>query len=85
MLFPVSLPSRGGDTQYVNMHAAYDDLSATTKERIDRLKAVHVYLSKYSPRELRPLSQDSARQAAPRRGFIRWSAPIPKTAARGSI
>jgi taurine dioxygenase len=44
MLFPVSLPSRGGDTQYVNMHEAYDDLAAATKERIDGLKAVHVYL-----------------------------------------
>ena len=62
MLFPVSLPSHGGDTQYVNMHEAYDDLPAATKERIDELKAVHVYLSKYSPRELRPLSEDSARQ-----------------------
>ena len=62
MLFPVSLPSHGGDTQYVNMHAAYDDLLAATKERIAGLEAVHVYLSKYSPRELRPLSKDSARQ-----------------------
>jgi len=44
MLFPVSLSSHGGDTQYVNMHEAYDDLPAATKERIDGLKAVHVYL-----------------------------------------
>jgi taurine dioxygenase len=44
MLFPVALPSRGGDTQYVNMHEPYDDLSAATRERIDGLKAVHVYL-----------------------------------------
>src|SRR6266404_7835781 len=65
MLFPVSLPSRGGDTQYVNMHAAYDDLPAATRERIAGLKAVHVYLSKDSPRELRPLSEDSARQVPP--------------------
>jgi taurine dioxygenase len=65
MLFPVSLPSSGGDTQYVNMHMAYDDLSPELKERIDGLKAVHVYLSKYSPRELRPLSGDSARQVPP--------------------
>ena len=78
------MPSRGGDTQYVNMHEAYDDLPEATKERIDALKAVHVYLSKYSPRELRPLSADSARQCR-RRGCIRWSAPIPKTAARRSI
>jgi taurine dioxygenase len=65
MLFPVSLPSSGGDTQYVNMHAAYDGLPAATKQRIDELKAVHVYLSKYSPRELRPLSEESARQVPP--------------------
>src|SRR5271155_4191346 len=65
MLFPVSLPSSGGDTQYVNMHQAYDELPAATRERIDGLKAVHVYLSKYSPRELRPLSEDSVRQLPP--------------------
>jgi hypothetical protein len=29
------LTSRGGDTQYVNMHEAYDGLSAATKERIE--------------------------------------------------
>ena len=65
MLFAVDLPSTGGDTQYVNMHEAYDDLPAATKERIDDLKAVHVYLSKYSPRELRPLSEQSSRQVPP--------------------
>jgi taurine dioxygenase len=59
MLFPVSLPSTGGDTQYVNMHDAYDDLPEATKRRIADLKAVHVYLSKYSPRELRSLSEES--------------------------
>jgi taurine dioxygenase len=62
MLYPVALPTQGGDTQYINMHQAYDDLPKATKERIDGLRAVHVYLSKYSPRELRPLSADSARQ-----------------------
>jgi taurine dioxygenase len=44
-LFPVSLPSSGGDTQYVNMHEAYDDLPEDTKRRIAGLKAVHVYQS----------------------------------------
>jgi taurine dioxygenase len=65
MLFPVSLPSTGGDTQYVNMHDAYDDLPEATKRRIAGLKAVHVYLSKYSPRELRPLSEDSLKALPP--------------------
>jgi taurine dioxygenase len=65
ILYPVSLPSRGGDTQYVNMHLAYDELSEAMKRRIDGLKAVHVYLSKYSPRELRPLSAESLQKLPP--------------------
>ena len=52
ILYPVSLPSSGGDTQYVNMHLAYDELPEAMKRKIDGLKAVHVYLSKYSPRPL---------------------------------
>jgi taurine dioxygenase len=65
MLFAVDLPSRGGDTQYVNMHSAYDDLSEDAKRRIDGLKAVHVYLSKYSPRPLGSISADSLRDVPP--------------------
>jgi taurine dioxygenase len=64
-LFPVSLPSSGGDTQYVNMHEAYDDLPDEIKNRVEGLKAVHVYQSKYSPRELRPLSAESAKVLPP--------------------
>jgi taurine dioxygenase len=65
MLYAVELPSRGGDTQYVNMHAAYDDLPDDTKRRIDGLKAVHVYLSKYSPRQLGHISTESLRNVPP--------------------
>ncbi len=64
-LFAVDLPSSGGDTQYVNMHDAYDDLSEATKRRIDDLKAVHAYLSKYSPRPLGYLSEESAKKLPP--------------------
>ncbi len=64
-LFAVSLPSHGGDTQYVNMHDAYDDLPEATKQRIDGLRAVHVYLSKYSPRSLGTLSEDSRKALPP--------------------
>jgi taurine dioxygenase len=60
-LFAVQLPSRGGDTQYVNMHQAYDGLSAAMKQRIEGLQAVHVYLSKYSPRALGPIDEASLR------------------------
>ena len=65
LLYPVSLPSSGGDTQYIDMHEAYEDLPEATKRRIDGLKAVHVYQSKYSPRELRPLSEASANALPP--------------------
>src|ERR1700722_4196070 len=65
MLFAVELPSSGGDTQYVNMHDAYDDLPAETRRQIDALKAVHVYLSKYSPPPLGAISQDSLREVPP--------------------
>jgi taurine dioxygenase len=64
-LFAVNLPSSGGDTQYVNMHDAFDDLPADTKQKIDGLKAVHVYLSKYSPRPLGRMSEESHRNLPP--------------------
>jgi taurine dioxygenase len=68
ILYPVALPSSGGDTQYVNMHLAYDELPPAMKRRIENLKAVHVYLSKYSPRPLKPLNEESL-QALPPAGI----------------
>ena len=65
MLYTVSLPSTGGDTQYVDMHAAYDDLDEAMKQRIAPLRARHVYQSKYSPRELAGLNEDSAKAIPP--------------------
>ena len=65
MLLAVALPSHGGDTQYVNMHSAYDGLPAETKQKIDGLKAVHVYLSKYSPRPLGHLTEESRQKLPP--------------------
>jgi taurine dioxygenase len=65
MLFAVELPSSGGDTQYVNMHDAYDELPEDTKQRIDGLRAVHVYLSKYSPRPLGHMTEESRRNLPP--------------------
>jgi taurine dioxygenase len=65
MLFAVELPSRGGDTQYVNMHEAYDNLAADTKRKIEGLKAVHVYLSRHSPRPLGHITEESLRNLPP--------------------
>ncbi len=64
-LFAVELPSHGGDTQYANMHLAYDELPEAMKRRIDGLRAKHVYLSKYSPRPLGAIDPDSLRALPP--------------------
>jgi taurine dioxygenase len=64
-LFAIDLPSSGGDTQYVNMHDAYDELPDDTKRKIAGLKAVHAYLSKYSPRPLGLLTEESRAKLPP--------------------
>ncbi len=42
-LYGVAVPGSGGDTQFVNMYAAYDDLSQRMKRRIAGLRVVHTY------------------------------------------
>ena len=58
LLHAVTIPSTGGDTQFVNVHASYDDLSQQIKSRIDPLKVLHVYLSSRSPRRKAVLSAE---------------------------
>ena len=64
VLHAVQLPDHGGDTQFVNMYRAYVDLPETTRERIEDLRAIHVYQSRHSERKLMALS-DTARAAVP--------------------
>jgi len=64
VLLAKQLPNEGGDTQFVNMHRAYEDLPQKTKDRIDGVKARHVYQSKYSVRKLTGLSPE-AKKATP--------------------
>jgi len=64
LLLAIELPDSGGDTQYVNMVAAYDALPDSTKERLQGLKAMHVYQSKHSARKLMGLT-DEAKERIP--------------------
>jgi len=64
VLYAVTLPDRGGDTQYVNMHRAYETLPAATRERIADLKAIHVYQNSHSTRKLMGLS-DANKERVP--------------------
>ncbi|MCX7361182.1 MAG: TauD/TfdA family dioxygenase [Alphaproteobacteria bacterium] len=45
MLYGVVVPSTGGDTQFINMYAAYEALPAETRARIDDMKVLHKYKS----------------------------------------
>ena len=61
MLYGVVVPSTGGDTQFANMYAAYEDLPRETRERIDPLKVVHKY---HSSRKLTHVSTRPAEEMA---------------------
>jgi taurine dioxygenase len=58
MLFAVSLPSKGGDTQFVDVRKAYDDLPEETKRKILPMRSPHVYESSQSPRKMAALSPE---------------------------
>lgn len=58
MLHAVSLPSTGGDTQFVDVRKAYDELPAETKRKILPLRSPHVYESSHSPRKMTALSPE---------------------------
>jgi taurine dioxygenase len=57
VLHAVTLPDRGGDTQFANMAAAYEALAASMRERLAGLIAIHVYQSSHSARKLMGLSE----------------------------
>lgn len=61
-LYGVEVPPTGGDTQFANMYAAYDDLPDTTKERIATLRVVHKYdSSRKGNRVAKRSAEDMAR------------------------
>jgi taurine dioxygenase len=55
-LHAVKLPATGGDTQFVNMHEAYEVLPEATRRLIEGRLARHVYQSRYSARKLPQLA-----------------------------
>lgn len=57
-LVAVEIPSYGGDTQFVDVRKAYDDLSDDIKERISGLFSKHVYESSRSPRSFAKLTPE---------------------------
>ncbi len=61
ILYAVALPDHGGNTSFCDMRAAYASLPAATKNRIDGLRARHVYESSRTPK---PMFKRSAEEIA---------------------
>jgi len=57
-LVAVQIPSYGGDTQFVDVRKAYDDLPEAMKQKIAMLRSKHVHESSRSPRSFARLSPE---------------------------
>ncbi len=58
ILHAIELPDHGGDTQFVDVRAAYDELDDATKEAIAGLRSPHVYESTRSTRKMAALTPE---------------------------
>ena len=65
-LVAVQIPSYGGDTQFVDVRQAYDDLDVDLKNRIKNLRSLHVHGSSRSPRSFAKLSPEAAAPTLPK-------------------
>lgn len=59
ILYGITIPQSGGDTEYVSVQAAYEDLPAAMKSRIAGLKAVHAYRGKHDDHKATVLSPEA--------------------------
>lgn len=57
-LHALQIPPSGGDTQFVDVRKAYDDLPESLKTTLNGLYSLHVHQSSRSPRELTKLSPE---------------------------
>jgi taurine dioxygenase len=62
MLYALAVPPVGGDTQFANMYAAYDDLPDAMKRRIAGLRVVHKYDSSRKGTRIMTLKPGDAAQ-----------------------
>jgi taurine dioxygenase len=60
ILYGVAVPPTGGDTQFINMYAAYDGLPPAQRRRVDGLKVVHKYDSSRKGTRIAKLKADEA-------------------------
>jgi taurine dioxygenase len=71
MLYGVVVPPVGGDTQFVNMYAAYNALTPEERARIDGLRVVHKYKSSRTNRVAVMTAQEMAGMPAATHPLVR--------------
>ena len=70
MLYSIEVPKRGGNTLFADMYAAYEDLPARVKQRIDDLVVLHHYGNRD---DLDEASRTAASQlTAEQKDKVRW-------------
>lgn len=62
MLYAINIPEEGGDTQYVDVRTAYEELPEYVKEYVKSLKSLHIYESSNSPRKMIELSEEERKK-----------------------
>jgi taurine dioxygenase len=67
MLYAMEIPSKGGDTLFANMFAAYDELPADLKARIEGRTALNVYDYENAA---------TVRGSQPKEGVPSWAHPM---------
>lgn len=65
LLYGVQMPSRGGDTSFANMYAAYDTLPDSTKNQISGLRVVHSWEQSRLNSGSRAATEEEKKKAPP--------------------
>ena len=61
----VTLPAKGGDTEFINCYAVLESLPAQLRETVEGLAAIHVYRSRRSKSWIAPRSEKERDESPP--------------------
>jgi len=65
VVYAVQVPSKGGNTRFVNMRKAYETLDDETKAKIDRLTAIHYYGKQRPGRKVPSMTEEQLNNTPP--------------------
>ena len=65
VLYAVTIPSKGGNTRFVNMRKAYETLDAATRKQIDGLTAIHYYGKQRPGRKVPSMTDEQMKNTPP--------------------